>query len=222
MQEAPNQATAMEVLTRHQSFSVPMEYTASHRPLIRSRSLPVQVLQTKRRASIDRLNRDLRQSLQIQLTSTLMTSESAPGKKNGIRFDPSILMQVAVTNGEEPEIAKLISEHGKGIVDLKEPTGLPPVMRAIFEGQVNSLQLLIQAGADLGAHDPEDWNVLHVAAAMDDYDAVEVILSSLSPRKSIVLLEEGNTCGQKPVELAEEEEMITFLEETLSNLKSLC
>ncbi len=44
-------------------------------------------------------------------------------------------------------------------------------MRAIFEGESDALKMLIDAGADISLCDPEDWNVLHVAAAMDDYEA---------------------------------------------------
>ena len=191
--------------------------------LARSKSLPVQVLQTKRRASIDRLNRDLRRSLQVQLTATFMSSKSElesenDKKSSAIKFDPAIDMQVAVTNGDEDELRQLISEHGPGIINRKEPTGLLPIMRAIFEGQTNSLELLINAGADLTSHDPENWNILHVAAAMDDFESTEVLLKSMSHRQLLVLLEEENECGQKPVELAEDEEMIKFLEQTLANL----
>ncbi len=193
--------------------------------LARSKSLPVQVLQTKRRASIDRLNRDFRRSLQVQLTATFMSSTSEPTetKERGssIKFDPAIDMQVAVTNGDEDEMKKLISEHGQVIVNRREPTGLPPSMRAIFEGQLNSLQLLIDSGADITAHDPEHWNILHVAAAMEDFDSIEVIMASMSHRKLAVLLGEENACGQKPVELAEDEEMIKFLEQTATNLSLL-
>ncbi len=193
------------------------------RLLARSKSLPVQVLQTKRRASIDRLNRDLRRSLQVQLTATFMSSQSElesenDKKSSAIKFDPAIDMQVAVTNGDEDELRQLISEHGPGIINRKEPTGLLPIMRAVFEGQTNSLELLIDAGADLTSRDPENWNILHVAAAMDDFESTEVLLKSMSHRQLLVLLEEENECGQKPVELAEDEEMIKFLEQTLANL----
>lgn len=222
---------AMEVLRRQQSSietnqlqpedDLLEDMMFRHKLLVRSKSLPVQVLESKRRNSIDRLNRNLRLSLQIQLTSTIMKSEEpSHTEKGGVRFDPAVLLQVAVTNGDEAEIKELISEHGKSIVDLKEPTGLPPIMRAIFEGQVNSLLLLIDSGADVQAHDPEEWNILHVAAAMDDIEATEVILSSLSHRKLIQLFEEENACGQKPVELAEDEDMIKFYEEALAKLKA--
>lgn len=225
-----------EVLRRQQSSIELYESSAMdddiqlvrHRAqlLARSKSLPVQVLQTKRRASIDRLNRDLRLSLQVQLTATYMsslsslTSEEPEPEKRGsaIKFDPAIDLQVAVTNGDEDEIKKLISEHGQDVVNRREPTGLPPVMRAIFEGQLNSLQLLIDSRADLTIHDPERWNIVHVAAAMDDFESIEVIMASMSHRKLLNLLEEENACGQTPVELAEDEEMIKFLEQTLANL----
>lgn len=229
VQIASQTTMSADVLRRQQS-SIELDLTSSlmddlqlrHRAkaLARSKSLPVQVLQTKRRASIDRLNRDFRLSLQIQLTATLMSSQSEDEPKiekrsSSIKFDPAIDMQVAVTNGDEDEMKQLILEHGIDIIDRKEPTGLPPVMRAIFEGELSSLQLLIDSGANLMAHDQENWNVLHVAAAMDDFESTEVIIASLPHRNLLLLLEEENVGGQKPVDLAEDEDMIKFLEETL-------
>ncbi len=230
-----SQTTMSADVLRRQQSSIELDLTSSlslmddmqlrqrAKALARSKSLPVQVLQTKRRASIDRLNRDFRFSLQIQLTATLMSSKSEQEPKiekrsSSIKFDPAIDMQVAVTNGDEDGIKELISEHGRGIVDRKEPTGLPPVMRAIFEGQLNSLQLLLDSGADPMVHDQENWNVLHVAAAMDDFESTEVIIASLLHRNLLLLLEENNLGEQKPVDLAEDEDMIKFLEETLANL----
>ena len=129
--------------------------------------------------------------------------------KNGVKFPSSVLMQVAIMNGDEHEMHKLISNFGTGIIDEREPSGLPPVMRAIFEGQIRSLQVLIDAGADLTACDTEDWNVLHVAAAMDDYEAAELIISSCS--NAPALLQAQNVCGEKPVDLAEEKEIKQLL-----------
>ena len=118
-------------------------------------------------------------------------------------------MQQAVTNGDLSEIRQLINDFGASALDEREPSGLLPVMRAIFEGQIDSLQLLIDAGADLTACDPEDWNVLHVAAAMDDYEAAELIICSCKQSASMVQSE--NMCQERPIDLAENVEMARLL-----------
>ena len=68
----------------------------------------------------------------------------------------------------------LIIDNGKEVVNRLEPTGLPPVMRCVFEGQIAPLLLLVAAGGDLAALDSENWTVLHVAASMDDKYAVKL------------------------------------------------
>ena len=67
----------------------------------------------------------------------------------------------------------LITDNGKEVVNGLEPTGLPPGMRCVFEGQMAPL-LLVAAGGDLAALDSENWTVLHVAASMDDKYAVKL------------------------------------------------
>ena len=174
----------------------------------RSMSLPVHVWHSKRSSSIGRLNN--RRSVQIQLTCTLLSQQSME-PKNGVSFPSSVLMQVAIMNGDQHEMHKHISKFGTGIIDEREPSGLPPVMRAIFEGQIDSLQLLIDAGADLTVCDPEKWNVLHVAAAMDDYEAAALIISSCSDATKLTLLQAQNACGEKPVDLTEDKEIIQLV-----------
>ena len=118
-------------------------------------------------------------------------------------------MQQAVTNGDLSEIRQLMNDFGVSTLDERDPSGLLPVMRAIFEGQINSLKLLIDAGADLTACDHEDWNVLHVAAAMDDYEAAELIISSCKQVASMVQSE--NMCQERPIDLAENVKMASLL-----------
>ena len=67
-----------------------------------------------------------------------------------VKFPPNILMQQAITDGDVQEMKQLIIKYGKEVVNAPEPTGLPPIMRCIFEGQMAPLQLLVAALADLG------------------------------------------------------------------------
>ena len=118
-------------------------------------------------------------------------------------------MQQAVTDGDVQEIKQLITDYGAGAVEEREPSGLPPVMRAIFEGQLGCLKLLIDAGADVTVRDPENWTALHVAAAMDDVEAAEVVLSSC---KSIAnLIQTKNVDEERPIDLTESVEMARIL-----------
>ena len=148
-----------------------------------------------------------RMSLEQRL-STLFDNEEHPEKqRKGVHWPVSILMQQAITDGDVAEIKALIDEHGNKVVLENEPSGLPPVMRAVFEEELESLKLLVENGADLTAQDPEGWNVMHVASAMDDLDAAKYILASCNESLSAV----PNADGQRPIDLAESVEMARLL-----------
>lgn len=118
------------------------------------------------------------------------------------------MMQQAITDGDLAEIRALITQHGNKILLEKEPSGLPQVMRAIFEDQLDSLKVLVENGADLTAQDCEGWNVLHVASAMDDMEAAKYILASCS---EFSFTRVTNTDEQRPIDLAESVEMARLL-----------
>ena len=166
-----------------------------------------------RKISLERLSKR-RQSLPV-LPSYLSLLTMTPSEKKkqkqrkGVKFPLGVLMQQAVTDGDVQEIRQLITDFGRSAVEEREPSGLPPVMRAIFEAQLGSLKLLIDAGANVTVRDPENWTALHVAAAMDDVEAAEMVLSSC---KSVAdLIQTRNADGERPIELAESVEMAKLL-----------
>ena len=161
-----------------------------------------------KRISLERLNKR-RMSLPVLLTFESLVPVKENKTKKGVHFPLGVLMQQAVTNGDLKEIKQLVKDFGPEAMNEKEPSGLPPVMRAIFEGQLDSLQMLINAGADVSVRDLEDWNVLHVAAAMDDYKAAELIICSCKDIDT--MLHSENMAGERPIDLAENIEMARLL-----------
>lgn len=147
-------------------------------------------------------------SLPISRPSYLLNVETTqkPTRK-GVHFPVSVLMQQAITDGDLVEMNMLVRENGNIVVEEREPSGLPPVMRAIFEGQLDSLKLLVRAGADLTTTDPEGWNVLHVAAAMDDMEAAAFVVRACNEP----LTQVRNADEQRPIDLAESPDMARFL-----------
>ena len=137
---------------------------------------------------------------------TIKVEAPAPTRK-GVHFPVSVLLQQAITEGDMAEMQQLLKDYGNMVVEEREPSGLPPVMRAVFEGQLNSLKLLVQSGAELTSTDPEGWNVLHVAAAMDDLNAAKFVIRSCNEPLTHV----RNLDGQRPIDLAESPEMARFL-----------
>ena len=116
------------------------------------------------------------------------SQKTSKSQKKRVRFPSAVLMQQAITEGDADEIKQLISEHGDKVVEEREPSGLPPVMRAVFESQTECLKVLVEAGADLTARDEEHWTALHVAAAMDDMEAAEFIVSCSSNHDNVNLV----------------------------------
>ena len=174
----------------------------------------------KRRISLERIStkqEKRRQSLPV-LPSYLIL---APPKKSslkkrranreskGVTFPLGVLMQQAVAEGDLQGIKQLITAHGSSAVEEREPNGLPPIMRAIFEGQLAALKFLIDSGADVTARDPESWSSLHVAAAMDDFESAEMILSAAGERQDMTC--SRNVDEERPIDLADSIKMARLL-----------
>ena len=193
---------------------MPMSYQASCLISNLKKSGP-QAAQSQRKLSLERISKR-RQSLPVLPTYLSVFSTMASGEKKkkgkqrkGVKFPLGVLMQQAVTDGDVQEIRQLMTDFGTGAVEEREPSGLPPVMRAIFEGQLGCLKLLIDAGASVTVRDPENWTALHVAAAMDDVEAAEMILSSCKTVGD--LLQTKNVDDERPIDLAESVEMARLL-----------
>ena len=144
-----------------------------------------------------------------------MTQLSDRKKRKSVKFPSAVLMQQAIMDGDVQGIKELIADFGRGVASECEPSGLPPVMRCVFEGQLAPLRLLVEAGADLAAQDSESWTALHVAAAMDDVDAAKFILRECKHN----LTQVRNVDGERPIDLAESTEIARLLLEADLNRK---
>ena len=138
-------------------------------------------------------------------------------KRKTVKFPSAVLMQQAIMDGDVQEMKQLIGDFGSQVASECEPSGLPPVMRCVFEGQLAPLRLLVEAGADLAAQDSESWTALHVAAAMDDVDAAKFIVNRCRHN----LTQVRNVDGERPIDLAESTEMATLLLEADLNTFSI-
>lgn len=170
----------------------------------------------QRRISLERINTKMskrRQSLPV-LPSYLTivppnVKRSGKKKRKEVTFPLGVLMQQVVTEGEVEELKELIAEHGNKAVEERDPNGLPPIMRAIFEDQMDCLKVLLDAEANLSAQDPEEWNALHVASSMDYIEAAKMILEAGGQQKG--LTQSRNIDGERPIDLAESIEMSRLL-----------
>ena len=145
---------------------------------------------------------------QSPLTSLKTTAIRKRKQPKSVNFPKSVLMQQAITDGDLQQIIQLICVHGKSIVNLREPSGLSPAMRCVFESRTAALRILVEAGADLSHRDSENWTALHVAASMDDVPAAMFILKRC--REDLTQL--SSVDGERPIDLAQSPEMVRLLQ----------
>ena len=126
--------------------------------------------------------------------------------KRGVTFPVNVMLQQAITDGDNKEVRNIINRHGKNVLDLKDPTGMPLLLRAIFEDQIECFQLMANEGADLLAADQEGWNALHVAVSLEDIDAIELLLQH-KPE----LINSRTIDGLRPINVCESNEVCTYL-----------
>ena len=136
-----------------------------------------------------------------------VTQNRRKKQRKSVKFPSNVLMQQAITDGDVQEMKELINEYGQHIVNDPEPSGLSPVMRCVFKGQMAPLRPLVAAGANLAAQDGENWTVLHVAASMDDIDAAKLIVKHCKQS----LIKVCNVDGERPIDLAESNDMAQLL-----------
>ena len=137
---------------------------------------------------------------------TSLNSRSVKGLKRSVTFPVNVMLQQAITDGDKQEIKKIIYKHGKSVLDLKDPTGMPLLLRAIFEDQFECFQLMVSEGADLLAVDEEGWNALHVAVSLEDINAIELLVQH-KPE----LINSRTVDGLRPINVCESNEVCAYL-----------
>ena len=139
-----------------------------------------------------------------EAAAALTTLKAAKAKKR-VSFPVNIVLQQAIIDGDKEEIKKTCKVHGKNVLDLKDPTGMPLLLRAIFEDQIECFQLMVNEGADLLVTDEEGWNALHVAVSLEDIDAIELLLHKPE------LINSRTIDGLRPINVCESNEVCTYL-----------
>ena len=137
---------------------------------------------------------------------TSLSGKSANQAKRSVTFPVNVMLQQAITDGDSKEIKRIVNQHGKNVLDLQDPTGMPLLLRAIFEDQIKCFQLMVNEGADLLAADEEGWNALHVAVSLEDTDAIELLLQH-KPE----LINSRTIDGLRPINVCESNEVCTYL-----------
>ena len=136
---------------------------------------------------------------------TKLNSKAAKTKKS-VTFPVNIVLQQAIVDGDKEEIKKTIKHHGRSVLDLKDPTGMPLLLRAIFEDRTECFQLMVNEGADLLVTDEEGWNALHAAVSLENTEAIELLLQH-KPE----LINSRTIDGLRPINVCESNEVCAYL-----------
>ena len=136
-----------------------------------------------------------------------LTQDRKKKLRKSVKFPSPVLMQQAIMEGDIQEMKQIINQYGGGVVNEREPSGLSPAMRCVFEGQTAALRVLIEAGADLAVQDGEERTALHVAASMDDIEAAKLVMSHCP----ISLTQVRSVDGERPIDIAESTDMARLL-----------
>ena len=130
-------------------------------------------------------------------------------ERKEVTFPPSVLIKQVVTDGDVKELQDLLAKYGNKLVDVREPNGLPLILRAILEDHLDCLKVLLEAGANVLVQDAEDWNAFHIASAMDNLDATRMILDAGGQITGMT--QSRNADGERAIDLAESLEMSRLL-----------
>ena len=142
-----------------------------------------------------------------EAAASLAKLNGKPAKaKKSVTFPLNVILQQAITDGDKDVIKKAIKNHGKHVLDLKDPTGMPLILRAIFEDQFECFQLMVNEGADLLVTDEEGWNTLHVAVSLENMDAIELLLQH-KPE----LINSRTIDDLRPINVCESNEVCAYL-----------
>ena len=65
------------------------------------------------------------------LPSVSKRAETMKAKKS-VTFPVNVTLHQAIVDGDKEEIKKLINKLGKNVLNLKDPNGMPLLLRAIY------------------------------------------------------------------------------------------
>lgn len=144
--------------------------------------------------------------------SSLATVDSrklSDGRRKSVSFQPEVLLQQIVTEGDVEEIKDVLSTAGLDI-NRMSPAGLTALHQAAMDGNVECAQTLLLNGGDVNVTDCEGCTPLHTAAICGHTEFVHFLLAAGADP----FLKTDD--GQIPIQLAEEEKIKKLLRNAMN------
>ena len=140
-----------------------------------------------------------------EAAASLTTLKTAKPKKK-VAFPVNVMLHQAIVAGDKEEVKKICKVYGKNVLDLKDPTGMPLLLRAILEDQTGCFLLMVNEGADLLVTDGEGWNALHLAISLENMDAIQLLLQH-QPE----LINSRTFDGLRPINVCESNKVCAYM-----------
>lgn len=144
--------------------------------------------------------------------SSLATVDSrklSDGRRKSVSFQPEVLLQQIVTEGDVEEIKGVLSTAGVDI-NRMSPAGLTALHQAAMDGNVECAQTLLLNGGDVNVTDCEGCTPLHTAAICGHPEFVHFLLAAGADP----FLKTDD--GQVPIQLAEDEKIKKLLRNAMN------
>ena len=144
--------------------------------------------------------------------SSLATFDSrklSDGRRKSVSFQPEVLLQQIVTEGDVEEIKGVLSTAGVDI-NRMSPAGLTALHQAAMDGNVECAQTLLLNGGDVNVTDCEGCTPLHTAAICGHTEFVHFLLAAGADP----FLKTDD--GQIPIQLAEDEKIKKLLRNAMN------
>ena len=94
-----------------------------------------------------------------------------------IQFNTTDIIMDLITNETCEELSKVVATLHRNEINKLSPLGIAAIHHACLEGELEMVACLLQHNADPSLQDIEGWTPLHIAAATNNYELAELLLS---------------------------------------------
>lgn len=116
--------------------------------------------------------------------------------RRSVSFQPEVLLQELVTEGDADVVKEIISSGIVDDVNKMSPVGLTALHQSALDGNLECARTLILNGADVNSLDSDGWSPLHAAAATGHLETIMFLLNAGANPST------KNDAGQTPSEVA--------------------
>ena len=110
--------------------------------------------------------------------ATPQRRRSSDGRRRSVSFQPEVLLQEIVIDGDAKAVSKMLESGVIEDVNKMSPAGLTALHQSAIDGNLECAQALVANGANVNCMDVESWTPLHAAAMTGRVEFVRFLLSA--------------------------------------------